>query len=292
MADAAPSPAPTLFKKRTTKTSTIRKRPATPPPDSPSSSSDPPSEDETGRIVKRRKTTGIDTRNSAIQKPTDNFKTTQYAADATSTLTKSDDSTKTAHPIGPQKAPANVRTITVTDFSPDVCKDYKQTGFCGFGDSCKFLHMRDDYKQGWELDKDWEKAGGSNKQNSKQGGGRVMASAAARRKAGMEGVIDEEDEEKLDELLEGIPFACVICKEPYKLPVTTQCGHYFCEKCALGRYKKSPTCAICGAGTGGIFNGAKNLKRLLDKKRERVKKRKEAARAAGEEVSDDEEEED
>lgn len=37
--------------------------------------------------------------------------------------------------IGPMKVPSNVRTITVTDYTPDVCKDYKQTGFCGFGDS-------------------------------------------------------------------------------------------------------------------------------------------------------------
>lgn len=26
--------------------------------------------------------------------------------------------------------PSNVRTITITDFQPDVCKDYKETGFC------------------------------------------------------------------------------------------------------------------------------------------------------------------
>ena len=30
--------------------------------------------------------------------------------------------------VGPVKAPTNIRTITVTDFAPDVCKDYKQTG--------------------------------------------------------------------------------------------------------------------------------------------------------------------
>lgn len=35
--------------------------------------------------------------------------------------------------VGPIKAPTNIRTITVTDFAPDVCKDYKTTGFCGFG---------------------------------------------------------------------------------------------------------------------------------------------------------------
>ena len=30
--------------------------------------------------------------------------------------------------FGPVKAPTNVRTITVMDYAPDVCKDWKQTG--------------------------------------------------------------------------------------------------------------------------------------------------------------------
>jgi len=30
---------------------------------------------------------------------------------------------------GPMKASTNVRTITIIDFAPDVCKDYKQSGF-------------------------------------------------------------------------------------------------------------------------------------------------------------------
>jgi len=38
---------------------------------------------------------------------------------------------------GAVAGPSNIRTITVTDYQPDVCKDYKETGFCGFGDSCK-----------------------------------------------------------------------------------------------------------------------------------------------------------
>lgn len=31
--------------------------------------------------------------------------------------------------VGPVKAPSNMRMITLVDFAPDVCKDYKQTGF-------------------------------------------------------------------------------------------------------------------------------------------------------------------
>ncbi|KAK7204417.1 hypothetical protein BZA70DRAFT_192104 [Myxozyma melibiosi] len=58
--------------------------------------------------------------------------------------------------VGPMKSASNIRSTTVTDYQPDVCKDYKQTGFCGYGDSCKFVHMRENYKAGWQLDKEWE----------------------------------------------------------------------------------------------------------------------------------------
>ncbi|KAI4274371.1 MAG: hypothetical protein L6R38_006111 [Xanthoria sp. 2 TBL-2021] len=180
--------------------------------------------------------------------------------------------------VGPVKAPTNIRTITVTDFAPDVCKDYKQTGFCGFGDSCKFLHAREDYKQGWELDKDWEI--GTKGKKGGMGGKNITAMN--------KGKGDEEEEE--DAMLEGIPFACIICKKGYTNPIVTKCGHYFCEGCALMRYRKSPSCAACGAGTGGVFNGAKGLKRLLDKKRDRARKRREKALAEGKEVDEDDEE--
>ena len=39
------------------------------------------------------------------------------------------------------------------DYQPDICKDYKETGYCGYGDACKFVHDRGDYKSGWELDR-------------------------------------------------------------------------------------------------------------------------------------------
>lgn len=184
--------------------------------------------------------------------------------------------------IGPIKAPTNIRTITVTDFAPDVCKDYKTTGFCGFGDNCKYLHAREDYKAGWQLDREWETV----TKGTRGLAGTTVASAGRRKGA-------EEEDEEVDEeaALEGIPFACIVCCEMYKHPVVTRCGHYFCEACALKRYRKDPSCAACGSGTGGVFNVAKNLKKLLDRKREMAAARRERAREAGEEVSEDEEEE-
>ena len=36
-------------------------------------------------------------------------------------------------------------------FILEICKDYKETGYCSFGDSCKFIHDRGDYKTGYEI---------------------------------------------------------------------------------------------------------------------------------------------
>ncbi len=29
-------------------------------------------------------------------------------------------------------------------------------GFCGYGDSCKFMHDRGDYKAGWQIEKEYQ----------------------------------------------------------------------------------------------------------------------------------------
>ena len=57
---------------------------------------------------------------------------------------------------GPVRASANLRRTIRWDYEPCICKDWNETGFCGFGDSCKFLHDRTDYKHGWQLDREVE----------------------------------------------------------------------------------------------------------------------------------------
>jgi len=177
--------------------------------------------------------------------------TYQGAAGYGSFIKKNENSMR--KPVGPVKAPTNVRTITITDYATDVCKDYKLTGFCGFGDTCKFLHAREDYAAGWKIDRDWE---------IKQKGGKLQDLPAKRTGSGWRGAGADEKEK------EDIPFKCVICKDDYKNPIQTKCGHYFCEKCAIERYRKNPGCAICGRGTDGVFNGAKGLKKKLERKKE------------------------
>jgi len=57
---------------------------------------------------------------------------------------------------GPISAPTFVRTTCRFDYQPDICKDYKETGYCGFGDTCIYLHDRTDTVSGWQLEKEWE----------------------------------------------------------------------------------------------------------------------------------------
>lgn len=89
------------------------------------------------------------------------------------------------------------------------------------------LHDRGDYKAGWQLDSIL----------SNPSSGAPPASGA-----------DEKEEE--------LPFACLICREPFTDPVVTKCGHYFCSACALKRYRKNSKCFACGSATGGLFNKA------------------------------------
>jgi RING finger protein 113A len=70
---------------------------------------------------------------------------------------------------------------------------------------------------------------------------------------------------------EDIPFACLICRNPYTDPVVTRCGHYFCSTCAIKRFAKTPKCAACLAPTGGIFNRAEKVIEKLHKVKEKNK---------------------
>ena len=135
------------------------------------------------------------------------------------------------------------------DYAPDICKDYKETGQCPFGDSCIFLHDRSEYKSSWKVEKEWAAA-----QKAKE------ERLAARLAAG--GTIDDIDEEE-DAAAGGgekaenkTPKACFICRGPFRSPVIAPCGHAACGACAIERFKTHADCVICGKPTNGTFNAA------------------------------------
>lgn len=35
--------------------------------------------------------------------------------------------------FGPKQASANIRVTCRFDYQPDICKDWKETGYCGYG---------------------------------------------------------------------------------------------------------------------------------------------------------------
>lgn len=141
---------------------------------------------------------------------------------------------------GPIRAPEHLRATVRWDYQPDICKDYKETGFCGFGDSCKFLHDRSDYKHGWQIERELDE--------------------------GRYGVYEDENYE-VESDDEEIPFKCFICRQTFQNPVVTKCRHYFCERCALQHYRTTPRCYVCDQQTHGVFNPAKDLIAKLEKHR-------------------------
>lgn len=149
--------------------------------------------------------------------------------------------------VGPSALANNVRVVSYIDYNPSLCKDYKETGYCGFGDSCKFLHDRGDYKSGYQIEQEWQ-----SEQEQKF-------------KLAALGTTEEVGTEPDDNL----PWACVICRQDFARPVVTKCNHYFCESCAVSNFVKNPRCAACNEHTQGIFNTAAQLIDVIARRKEK-----------------------
>lgn len=151
--------------------------------------------------------------------------------------------------LGPIRAPTFIRSTTRVDYNPELCKPFFETGYCGFGDSCIFIHDRSDYKPGWQLDQEFEAA-----QKKKQ---RKMAGESVSDDEENYEIASQNSQGDMDE--DGLPLTCRICDSIFRCPIVTSCNHYFCEKCALDHYSRDSNCFICSKATNGIFNEAPKL---------------------------------
>ncbi|CAI5994499.1 unnamed protein product [Closterium sp. NIES-65] len=164
---------------------------------------------------------------------------------------------------GPLRASTHIRWSVRFDYQPDLCKDYKETGYCGYGDSCKFLHDRGDYKAGWQIEREWQEKEKRRKE--------AAALGMLEEGDGGEGEEEEDDDDDL-------PFACFICRQSFVDPVVTKCRHYFCEHCALKHHSRNKNCFVCEQPTQGVFNTAHDIiKRVKERAAKEAKDKEENA---------------
>lgn len=197
--------------------------------------------------------------------------------------------------LGPTRTMTQIRMTMNVEYwgqsgQGGICKDFKECGYCGFGDACKFLHDRSDYKSGWQLDREWDE-----QQKEKEKKLKARLERKLRRKTGVEGA-DSDDEGEDSEAGsdsssdDDLPSVCQICRTPWaeitSTAVVTQCMHYFCETCALEQYVQDSKCAVCMAQTSGIFNAADQIMEKVEAKKKakaeaKKKKQEEEWRADG-----------
>ncbi|KAM2280453.1 hypothetical protein ACFX1S_041177 [Malus domestica] len=97
------------------------------------------------------------------------------------------------------------------------------------------------------MEKEWDEAEKARKRNLAMG----------------EDDVDESEEDDDDEDDGSLPFACLICRQPFVDPVVTKCNHYFCEHCALKHHSKNKKCFVCDKPTLGIFNTAHEIRKRM-----------------------------
>lgn len=137
------------------------------------------------------------------------------------------DSYTDTKPTGPIRMTQNLRSTDRFDYAPDVCKDYKETGFCGYGDTCKFLHDRSDMKSGWELEAEYE------------------LELLSKQKGQQEEIEKDEKEEKKED-------KCVLCFK--ECNARANCNCFYCFECAMKAFKRGKKCVQCGARLNGQIN--------------------------------------
>mmetsp|Transcript_26441 Transcript_26441/g.56771 ORF Transcript_26441/g.56771 Transcript_26441/m.56771 type:complete len:360 (-) Transcript_26441:1254-2333(-) len=192
---------------------------------------------------------------------------------------------------GPIRAPTNIRTTCRFDYQPDICKDYKDTGFCGFGDTCIYLHDRGDTMSGWQLEKVWEEKKRTKKQEQEEQMERFMNKIDGTDKNNNnDGNNNNTNNDNATATTsdDGLPFACFLCRKAFEDPIVTTCGHYFCQGCLQDHHQRCTTttnqtnnnntdnattkgggshqqgCPICGRDTHGVMN---QPTKLIAKKR-------------------------
>eukprot|EP00127_Corallochytrium_limacisporum_P003967 Clim_evm16s156 gene=Clim_evmTU16s156 len=130
-----------------------------------------------------------------------------------------------------QQENSTLRRMEFVDQQKIICKDFKETGFCGFGDTCQFLHDRTDLSKGMSIDRNWD----------------VTSRTRAKTISGE---------------MDVAPSVCPLCRRSFLRPVVTACQHYFCEGCIIKRATESSrnaVCPVCKKSLNLVFNDASKV---------------------------------
>lgn len=107
-----------------------------------------------------------------------------------------------------------IQTTIIVDYNRAVCKDFKETGYCGYGDNCIYLHDRSDsYLVKGGKSKGWK------------------------------------DKEEVVKPTEPPPDPdCKLCKRAMSGKVAVlSCSHRFCKACFDRYWKQHSLCPHCSA---------------------------------------------
>lgn len=126
------------------------------------------------------------------------------------------------------------------DYNPSICKDFHDSGYCSWGDTCIYAHDRTDYKRGWEIDKEWDEQQTTIKNKHIQ----VFLS----KQLGMNNESTKDDGK------------CGICQLRAVNGVSTECEHLFCERCIVDHYRSAKRCPVCAKTIRGVFTDARQTK--------------------------------
>ena len=147
-----------------------------------------------------------------------------------------------------------IKRTTTIDYQPDLCKDYYETGYCGYGDNCRFIHDRSITKTSLQLDKEYDE---KLKREASKKAEELYEECKKEQK-------EEEMKKNMNEEME-LKKKCIQCKKEFNdnnTPMTMKCNHWICRNCCIG----CKNCIRCGNSTGGVFKAVKKWKDLLNDK--------------------------
>ncbi|KAL0213516.1 hypothetical protein RCL1_007142 [Eukaryota sp. TZLM3-RCL] len=130
-----------------------------------------------------------------------------------------------------------ISTKTELDMQPHICKDWMETGFCGYGDNCKFAHIRlvDESEHTKKLHEQLRSKRALLQQLNKKSSTTAPTTTV------------QQEKDKIPEEQEATPLPkCSMCSDQKDL-FKSKCGCVYCLSCSK---LTEEGCFSCGSETG------------------------------------------